>query len=117
MPSTRARLWSMASVITFDGSSQSKLTSRVHWLARISAATWLAISRIFCLSSPTTRNCTGKPTGGPFSRRFTRPRTSGKSWSKSFSRCARTISRSSLLFVFTMNWPKFAFTSCWSKGR
>ena len=28
-------------------------------------------------SSPETRNCTGKPTGGPFSRRDTRPRSAG----------------------------------------
>ena len=30
---------------------------------------------------------------------------------------ARTASRSSLLFVLRMNWPKFALTSCWSNGR
>ena len=37
------------------------------------------MARTFAMSSPETRNWTGKPTGGPFSSRETRPRSAGKS--------------------------------------
>ena len=60
------------------------------------------------MSSPDTRNCTGKPTGGPFSSRETRPRSSGKSVVEQREQARRArVSRSSLLFATSTNWAKF----------
>ena len=59
------------------GSFQSSCTSRTFGLAATTASTSRAISRTFCVSGPTMRNCTGKPTGGPSSSRVTRTHTPG----------------------------------------
>ena len=117
MPSTRALFWSTRRRTTFDGSSQSNCTLKRSGLCSIVARTSRAIARTFAMSSPVTRNCTGKPTGGPFSSRDTRPRSAGKSVSNSRIRRARTASRSTLLFVTSTNCAKLDSTSCWSSGR
>jgi hypothetical protein len=117
MPSTRARFWSMVSVIDLRRLSQSKLTSRVQRLARISAATWLAIARILVLVLADDAELHREATGGR-SRGGSRGRAPpGSPARRACSSRSRTASRSWLLLVFTMNWPKFAFTSCWSNGR
>ena len=78
-PSARALSWSRSTFRMRTGSFQSSWTSRTLGLDATTASTSRAISRTFCVSGPTTRNCTGKPTGGPSSRRVTRTHTCGNS--------------------------------------
>ena len=85
------------------GSFQSSWTSRTFGLDATTASTSRAISRTFCVSGPTTRNWTGKPTGGPSSRRVTRTHTCGNCSSTLAIRRERTRSRASMSFVMTMN--------------
>jgi hypothetical protein len=117
MPSTRALFWSTSRRITFDGSSQSNCTFETSGSRSTTARTSRAIARTFAMSSPDTRNCTGKPTGGPFSSLDTRPRVAGKSVSNSRMSRSRTRSRSLLLVVTSTNCAKFDCCSCWSSGR
>ena len=56
-------------------------------------------ARTVAMSSPDTRNCTGKPTGGPFSSRDTRPRSSGKSVVEQRRAGARASARASSMLV------------------
>ena len=116
-PSSRALFWSMSRWTTLVGSSQSNWTWVVPGSRRITAATSPAIARTRPMSSPETRNCTGKPTGGPFSSREMRPRSAGKSSSKIVRSRARTCSRSRLSLAIRTNWAKFDCCSCWSSGR
>jgi hypothetical protein len=83
----------------------------------MTCATCSAIARTSGMSSPDTRNWTGKPTGGPFSRRDVRPRNAGKSASKTCSMRSRSRSRSALLVAVTTNCAKFDCCNCWSSGR
>ena len=71
-----------------------------------------AMARTFIGSGPTTRNCTGKPTGGPNTKRSTRVRASGSAPSAiAFSSFALTRSRASRFFVTMTIWAKFEFGS------
>ena len=100
MPSTRALFWSTVRRTTFEGSSQSNCTLNRSGIALASRRAPRRRSRApSTMSSPDTRNCTGKPTGGPFSSRDTRPRTAGKSVSNSRISRPRTASRSTLFPV------------------
>ena len=78
-PSARALSWSRSTFSVRTGSFQSSWTSRTFGLEATTCSTSRAISRTFCVSGPTTRNWTGKPTGGPSSRRVTRIHTCGNS--------------------------------------
>ena len=87
-------------------------------LSGIAAQAWRPpIVRTVATFSPDTRNCTGNPTGGPFSSLEMRPRKSGKPSSNNPSRRVRTFSRSSMLFAISTTCAKFACCSCWSSGR
>ena len=78
----------------------------------MTARTWSAMPRTFIGSGPTTRNCTGKPTGGPKLKRSTRVRASGSAPSASAcSSRALTRSRASRSFVTMTIWAKFGFGS------
>src|ERR1700757_713028 len=83
------------------GSFQSSCTSRTFGLAATTASTSRAMSRTFCVSGPTMRNWTGKPTGGPSSRRVTRTHTFGNCSLTLAIRRERTRSRASRPFVIT----------------
>ena len=93
----------MSTLSARTGSFQSNWTSRTFGLDAITAWTSRAISRTFCVSGPTTRNCTGKPTGGPSSRRVMRTHACGNSSSTLAISRERTRSRASMSFVITMN--------------
>ena len=84
----------------------------MSWFSAITARTLSAMTRTFIGSGPTTRNCTGKPTGGPKVKRSTRVRASGTAPSAS-SRSSRafTRSRASRSFVTITTWAKFWFGS------
>ena len=62
-------------------------------LSAMTLRTCSAIARTFIGSGPTTRNCTGKPTGGPKTKRSTRARASGSAPSAS-ARSSRALTRS-----------------------
>ncbi len=105
--------------MTLVGSSQSNCTSVVFGFARIDVGHALAaIAPHLGTSSPETRNCTGKPTGGPFSRRDTRPRSPGKSSSNSAMQPrAQPLALGVALRATSTNCAKFDCCSCWSSGR
>ena len=66
-----------------------------------------------CGSGPTTRNCTGKPTGGPKLKRSTRARASGSAPSAS-ARSSRALTRSRAVEVLRVTitiWAKFGLGS------
>ena len=117
-PSERARSWSTSSRIDFFCSFQSNCTSRVLGLARMAARTLSATARTLSLSGPITRNCTGKPTGGPKFSRSMRRRASGITFcatspsSRAFSRSRASAS----LVIITMS-AKLSFGSTGFKAR
>ena len=105
-PSKRALAWSIVTFITLLGSSQLSCTLVKLALARITSATWWAIVRIPAISLPLTRNCTGKPTGGPFSSRNTEARKLGKSFSNRVNKSLRNASRAAKSLLNTTNCAK-----------
>ena len=107
----------MSTLMTFAFSSQSNWTFETFGFSRMRSATRSAYRRTVGMSSPDTRNCTGKPTGGPFSSRVMFARSPWKSRSKSSISRARSRSRSLIPLVRITNCAKFAFASCWSSGR
>ena len=72
-------------------------------LAATTRSTSRAISRTICVSGPTTRNCTGKPTGGPSSSRVTRTHACGNCLVDQAISRERTRSRASRSLVITTN--------------
>ena len=81
-------------------------------LPAITLRTSSAIARTFIGSGPSTRNWTGKPTGGPNTKRSTRVRAAGSSPSAiAFSSRALTRSRASRSFVTITICAKFGFGS------
>ena len=117
-PTSRAFCWSMSKrTERSDGSSQSNCTLTERLSARTSAATFSATWRTSGILSPLTRNCTWKPTGGPFSSRDRRLRIAGNcSRSTGSSQCA-SFSRSSTELAVMTIWAKLGVANCWSSGR
>src|SRR5215472_370760 len=111
-PSARARSWSTSSRIDFTCSLQSRCGSTILAFVAMICRTSSAIARTFIGSGPTTRNCTGKPTGGPNRKRSTRARASGRAPS-AISRSSRALTRSrAARSLVTMTiWAKFGFGS------
>ena len=64
-PSARIRSWSSFTCMVLACSFQSNCGSMVLGLATITSRTCAAMRRTSLGSGPMTRNCTGKPTGGP----------------------------------------------------
>ena len=76
------------------------------------SATFSDSSRTVPISGPLTRNCTGKPTGGPFSSLLMRVRIDEYSVRSTSAKAAASRSRSCTLFAVTTNCAKFGVDSC-----
>jgi hypothetical protein len=85
----------MFSRTTLLGSSQSRLTLRMCGFLRIDIGDLARDLAHVGISGPVTRNCTGYPTGGPFSRRtYAGAQFAEKSTSNRPIRSLRNFSRS-----------------------